>query len=286
MSVEQYQREVNSLDSDIAKLQDKKAKADKKYADLQKKIMDASSAANRTKSATTFKSKMRQIEGWNKDSGKASKESTDLSKKIAEKTKKRNDAYSKLQKAEQQQKRKEAANIKRMQESYEERINELELHAEDIRIPLQRNAYQESDEEYDVFISHAWEDKEPFVNELVEELKKLNIKVWYDQDRIPWGSSMRAKIDEGLRKSKFGIAIISHNYIAEEKYWTKAELDGLFQLESINGKVILPIWYNISKKDVMAFSSILGGRKAMTNASMTAEEIAIEMRNLLENLEK
>ena len=286
MSVVQYQREVNSLDSEIAKLQDKKAKADKKYADLQKKITAASSAANKTKSVSTIKSKLRQIEGWNRDSDRASKESADISKKIADKTKKRSDAYAKLQKAEQQQKKKELANMKKMQISYEARINKLETRAGDIEIPFHQGIYQESDEEYDVFISHAWEDKEGFVNEFVEELKKLNIKVWYDQERISWGSSMRAKIDEGLKKSKFGIAIISHNYIADEKYWTKAELDGLFQLESVNGKVLLPIWYNISKNEVLKFSSILANKKAMTNASMTIEEIAMEMRNLLDGLEK
>ena len=47
---------------------------------------------------------------------------------------------------------------------------------------------------------------------------------------------MRARIDEGLRKSKFGVVILSPNYIAENKYWTKAELDGLFQMEVLMGK--------------------------------------------------
>lgn len=40
MSIEQYQRDVNSIDKEIATLEKKKAEIDKKYADLSKKIYD------------------------------------------------------------------------------------------------------------------------------------------------------------------------------------------------------------------------------------------------------
>lgn len=90
---------------------------------------------------------------------------------------------------------------------------------------------------------------------------------------------MRAKIDEGLKKSKFGVAVLSPNYIAEGKYWTKAELDGLFQLESVNGKTLLPIWHKLTKKEVMEYSPVIASKLAMNTASMTAKEIA---ENLLE----
>ena len=109
----------------------------------------------------------------------------------------------------------------------------------------------------------------------------MDIKVWYDKQRIKWGDSMRARIDDGLKKSKFGIVVISPDYIADEKYWTKAELDGLFQLESVNGKMLLPIWHNITKQQVMNYSPIIASKLAMTTASMTAEEIAKEMQSLL-----
>ena len=114
---------------------------------------------------------------------------------------------------------------------------------------------------------------------------KLKIKVWYDKSKIKWGDSMRARIDDGLRKSKFGVAILSPNYIAEGKYWTKAELDGLFQMESINGKTLLPIWHNLTKKQVMDYSPILASKLAMTTATMTAEEIADELLDMLSSEE-
>ena len=104
---------------------------------------------------------------------------------------------------------------------------------------------------------------------------------WYDTSQIKWGDSMRAKIDEGLKKSKFGVVVLSPDYIKEGKYWTKAELDGLFQLESVNGKTLLPVWHNLTKKEVMAYSPIIASRLAMTTASMTPSEIAEELAKLL-----
>lgn len=137
-------------------------------------------------------------------------------------------------------------------------------------------------EEYDVFVSHAWEDKESFVDEFVTCLKKLDLKVWYDKDQISWGDSMRKRIDEGLKKSTFGVAVLTPNYIAEGKYWTKAELDGLFQLESINGKTLLPIWHNLTKKEVMEYSPIIASKLAMNTAVSTPQEIAIELKKIID----
>ena len=166
-----------------------------------------------------------------------------------------------------------------MQASYENRIDELQRQlAKSVVLPQQNNS--ESEEEYDVFVSHAWEDKEDFVDEFVDELKKQGLKVWYDTNKLKWGDSMREKIDKGLAKSRYGVVVLSPNYIAEHKYWTKAELNGLFQVESINGKVILPIWHNLTKKQVAEYSPIIADRKAMMTASMTAEEIAVQLKEL------
>lgn len=133
--------------------------------------------------------------------------------------------------------------------------------------------------EYDVFISHATEDKESFVNELVEELKKRNVRVWVDELNIKWGDPLRKSIDEGLKKSHFGIVVISKHFIA--KGWTQYELDGLFEKEMLGGKVILPVWHNITKKEVFNFSPTLAGRKAMTTDNMKPADIADELMVLL-----
>lgn len=281
MSSEQYQRTVNNLDKEIATLEKKKAVADKKYADEQKRVANVSISKNA--SASMVKSKMRQIEQHQSASNKAASKSADLAKKIADKRTKRNEAYFKLQKAQEEEQKKQDKEMKKMQTSYENRIKELsmQLVPETISKEQKDRKASEEEEEFDVFVSHAWEDKESFADEFVDELRKLEVKVWYDTSQIKWGDSMRARIDAGLRKSKFGVAVLSPNYIAEGKYWTKAELDGLFQLDSVNGKMLLPIWHELTKKEVMEYSPIIASKLAMSTALMTPKEIAEELVKLL-----
>ena len=262
MSVDQYQRAVNSLDKEIADLEKKKAASDQKAANEARKAGNVSISKNA--SASIISSKRRQIEGYLASQHRAESESAALQKRIADKRAKRNEAYLKLQKEQAREREKEKKSIEH--ETYTEQPIEGEL------------------SECDVFISHAWEDKASFVDEFVQLLEDRNLHVWYDKSKIKWGDSMRAKIDEGLRHSKFGIVVLSPDYIAEGKYWTKTELDSLFQLESINGKMILPIWHNLTKKQVMDFSPSIAGRLAMNTASMTPEEIADKLQELLQDI--
>ncbi len=284
MSVDQCQRTLNTIDKDIAYLEKKKAAADKKSADEQKKA--ASINISKNASASTIKSKMNEIQRHKTAAMKAAEESADLQKKIAEKRVKRNDAYLRLQKEQQAEQKKEQKMQQRMisdmRQLYENSIANLKKQTlSNITIPLSTDMKLGS--EYDVFVSHAWEDKESFADEFVDELRKLGITVWYDTSQIRWGDSMRQRIDEGLKKSKFGVVILSPNYIAERKYWTKAELDGLFQKDSVNGKTILPIWHHLSKQEVQNYSPIIASKLAMNTSSMTAHEIAEKFMELISN---
>ena len=279
MSIEQYQRNVNGLDKEISDHEKKKAINDNDIASLQNKIVSIQKSINKNTSPNSLNNKRKQIASHESNIAKNSKDSAELGKKIAEKRKKRSDAYLKLQKEQQNEQKKQDRATQRLQASYENRIDELQQQLAEVVAPHQQSR-SEITEEYDVFVSHAWEDKEDFVDEFVEELKKQGLKVWYDTNKLKWGDSMREKIDKGLAKSKYGVVVLSPNYIAEHKYWTKAELNGLFQVENINGKVILPIWHNLTKKQVVEYSPIIADRKAMTTAAMTPEEIATELKEL------
>ena len=53
------------------------------------------------------------------------------------------------------------------------------------------------------------------------------------------------------------------------------------QRESNGGKLILPIWHNITKQEVQNFSPSLAGKMAMNTAFMTPKEIAEKLYELL-----
>lgn len=287
--------ELNRIDKDIADQEKKKAGFDKKASDLENKIIDTQKSIKSTTSSSMVSSKRRQIEGYGKDKAKAVQDSANCTDKISKLREKRNSKNQQYQKAladeQKASAKKQSQQMKSIQDKYESRIRDLETQlsasvTSAVNNMSEENFASDGEESYDVFISHASEDKEDFVDELVDEMRKLDIKVWYDTTAIKWGDSIRAKIDEGLRKSKFGIAVLSPAYIAEGKYWTKAELDALFQNDSAYGKRLLPIWYNLTYDDLMNYSPMLAGRKGLQSKYVTTAGMAQQFRELLDDIYK
>ncbi len=286
MSIASTTSSINQLNKEIASLEKAMADEFKKEADKSKKINDIHRSINNNTSASSLQSKSRQIDTYSKELVKIASKKADINKKLSDRKSKLSALTLKLQKEQQDDDKKRAKEQEKIRQSYEIRINTLTTQIEQsIHIPANKN-YQagieekQNSEKYDVFISHASEDKDSFVRELATTLQdKHSIKVWYDELSIKWGDSLRIAIDKGLTNSKFGIVVISKSFI--KKGWTNYELDGLFQIEMTNGKTILPIWHDITKDEVQAFSATLTGRKALNIAMFTIDEIADELQNIL-----
>ena len=139
--------------------------------------------------------------------------------------------------------------------------------------------YDAYDNEYDVFISHASEDKEEVARPLAEALRKNGLSVWYDEFELKIGDSLRRKIDKGIANSNFGIIVISRDFIS--KGWTNYELDGLIT-KAVNGEqTMLPIWHNVTKREVINYSPSLADKLARSTTDFTVEEIADEIADLI-----
>lgn len=148
--------------------------------------------------------------------------------------------------------------------------------------PLEKN--NTSTKRYDVFISHAWEDKDDFVRPLAKRLSEENIEVWYDEISIQWGTSIRQSIDKGLANSKFGLVVISNTFLS--KYSTNYEIDGIFQKEARDGgQYLLPIWHHVSKDEILGKSPSLADRHALNSSTHSIEDIVNEVKNRIEPTE-
>jgi hypothetical protein len=128
---------------------------------------------------------------------------------------------------------------------------------------------------WDVFVSHASEDKPEIALPLTKALQKLDVSVWLDDLELKIGDSLRRKIDEGLAHSRFGVVILSKDFFA--KNWPQYELDGLVTRTVSGEQSILPIWHGITKAEVMAASPSLADKIARSTADFTIEEIAAEI---------
>ncbi|MGD0280986.1 MAG: toll/interleukin-1 receptor domain-containing protein, partial [Dissulfurispiraceae bacterium] len=117
---------------------------------------------------------------------------------------------------------------------------------------------------YDAFISHATEDKARVARPLAEKLKELGFLIWYDEFTLEIGDSLRRSIDKGLVNSRYGIVILSPAFFKKE--WPQYELNGLTAREIEGKKVILPVWHNVTKNDVLKFSPALADKVAASTA--------------------
>lgn len=135
---------------------------------------------------------------------------------------------------------------------------------------------------YDVFISHAWEDKEALARPLFKALKARKLSVWFDEATLSVGDSLRTKIEEGVSASTFGVVILSHHFFA--KRWPKSELNGL-HTKQMSGevKVILPIWHNISRDEIVDKAPMLADTVGLVSTLMTIDEMATEIENVVRN---
>jgi hypothetical protein len=112
-------------------------------------------------------------------------------------------------------------------------------------------------------------DKTKFVEPLAMELRRPGVRVWYDRFTLKIGDSLCRSIDVGLANSRYGVLVLSQAFL--QKPWPEYELRGLVAKEIGPEKVILPIWYKITKDDILGFSPPFADKLAIAarEADMT-----------------
>lgn len=128
---------------------------------------------------------------------------------------------------------------------------------------------------YDLFISHATEDKEKLVRPLAMALRALGVVLWYDEFSLHLGDSLSRSIDQGLASSRFAVVVVSPSFI--QKAWPEYELRGLIAREVEEGRVILPVWHGVTKRQVLDFSPPLADKMALKTEGLTAEAVALKI---------
>jgi len=159
------------------------------------------------------------------------------------------------------------------------RLPDLRSIVRDVAEPDGDAALPDSTREFDVFISHATEDKDEVVRGLASALRGRGVDVWFDEFELRVGDSLRRKIDAALSRSRFGLVVVSHAFFA--KNWPQYELDGLVALEMAGRQRILPVWHKVSKDEVLGYSPSLADKVALNTSVHTAEEIANEIAHVI-----
>ncbi|MHB0961118.1 MAG: toll/interleukin-1 receptor domain-containing protein [Pirellulaceae bacterium] len=272
MSRSSIQSNITSTQREIQRLQKRHSDKSRDVASKAKRIAALRRSISRTSSASTAQSKLGQIESLERDVAGLQSDMASLNADIAKKTEKLHKCQNELTKEQQREQTKATKAIERRHEANLARQARIIADARDHVTDLVTD-------EYDVFISHASEDKEDVVRPLAEKLVELGLNVWYDEFRLKVGDSLRRSIDAGLAKSRFGIVVLSPSFFA--KNWPQYELDGLVQREMDGGKVILPLWHRVTKSEVMGYSPSLADKLALNSTMNTIPELATEFASVI-----
>lgn len=295
MSISTVTNTINRLQRELADISKSVSQETKKESDLLSRIGQIQRSITKSTTLSALNTKRSEIERKQKEIATVAGKKAALAKKEADKN-------SQLLKARQDLSKEEERERKRISTAREREIrkeNDLMRQGQVSRLMLEReiNAERaattslseaqsslptldaEPEVEYDLFISHASNDKKDLVEPLVEALQALGVKVWYDKQALRVGDSLRKKIDQGLSNSRFGTVVLSSAFFA--KQWPQYELDGMTALEMNGRKMILPIWHKTSKSEVIKFSPTLADKIALNSSTMTIEEIANELAEVV-----
>ena len=116
------------------------------------------------------------------------------------------------------------------------------------------------------------------VRPLASALREGGLDVWYDEFELI-GDSLGRKIDAGLARSRFGVVVMSRQFFRTG--WTNYELDGIVTKVVTGEQILLPIWHNVSKQEVIDYSPSLADKLARSTATHTVKEIAAEIISVI-----
>ncbi len=276
MSIDSIAREISNVDRDINSIERSIHPIDANISRKQKEAHSLLDKITREKDIKRIISYQKDLTKKNEEINKLEKDKSIKSKSLADKQKKKLELQSKLNKEEQKERDKAKKEQKEMFTLQQQITREMERQKMQTLLSFEVLKPQPINQTtYDVFVSHASEDKEDFVREFVKCLQQNGLKVWYDEFTLRVGDSLRRSIDNGLKNSRYGIVVLSEAFFNKE--WPQRELDGLFAREVNGEKVILPIWHKISKNEVLKFSPIIADMLALNTSSFTIEEIAKEI---------
>ena len=132
--------------------------------------------------------------------------------------------------------------------------------------------------DWDVFISHASEDAVSIARPLADMLRRAGLRVWIDAHEVTLGDSVSATVNEALAHSRYGVVIISPDFLAKE--WPKRELAALLALELRHGKRVLPVLHNLQVDSLLREFPLMADKVWMTTSS-GLDTLALEVQRAM-----
>jgi hypothetical protein len=130
----------------------------------------------------------------------------------------------------------------------------------------------------DVFLCHAWDDRQGPAKELHELLVAAGVKVWFSGKDLGLGVPMMRAIDKGLANSRIGLVLVTPALLARlpKESVADKELSAL-----LAGNQLVPIVHNTSYEALRNVSPLLASRSGLDTAEDSMAMVAAKIAELV-----
>lgn len=130
----------------------------------------------------------------------------------------------------------------------------------------------------DVFLCHAWDDRQGAAKELHDLLEAAGVTVWFSEKDLGLGVPMMRAIDRGLANSKVGLVLVTPALLARlpKESVADKELSTL-----LAGNRLVPIVHNTTYEALRDVSPMLASRTGLDTAEDSMSEVAAKIAELV-----
>ena len=130
----------------------------------------------------------------------------------------------------------------------------------------------------DVFLCHAWDDRQGAAKQLHDLLEAAGVKVWFSEKDLGLGVPMMRAIDKGLANSKVGLVLVTPALLARlpKESVADKELSTL-----LAGNRLVPIVHNTTYEALRDVSPMLASRTGLDTSEDTMSEVAAKIAELV-----
>ena len=130
----------------------------------------------------------------------------------------------------------------------------------------------------DVFLCHAWDDRQGAAKELHDLLGVAGVKVWFSEKDLGLGVPMMRAIDKGLAASRIGLVLVTPALLARlpKESVADKELSAL-----LAGNRLVPIVHNTTYEALRNVSPLLASRSGLDTAEDSMAVIATKIAELV-----
>ncbi len=130
----------------------------------------------------------------------------------------------------------------------------------------------------DVFLCHAWDDRQGPAKELHELLVAAGVKVWFSEKDLGLGVPMMRAIDKGLANSRIGLVLVTPALLSRlpKESVADKELSAL-----LAGNQLVPIVHNTTYEALRNVSPLLASRSGLDTADDSMAVVAAKVAELV-----